>query len=568
MIALKLKATYLILFLVTAPIVVSSCGGGGGGGVPGSASQPAPPPPLPPPPPPPPPTSTVWQQGVYPAASSLENQCEIVRTGLDSEGVRFPDILGSLLIEKFWLRSWTNETYLWNTEVVDRDPAATPAKLAFFDLLKTTGLTDTGRPKDNFHFTQPTAEYLNQKNSAAVASYGASFVTISSTRPRDIRVRYTEPNSPASEIIGGQANFVRGSKIVAVNGIDVINGATTSAEVAALNAGLSPASPGITNTFVVRDPGATADRTFTITSASISPKPVNRTSIIATPTGNVGYILFNTFSPFSSEREIRDAIEILRPQAPTDLVLDLRYNGGGLLAVSSQLSYMIAGPVPTNGKVFERLRFNNGTSGRNPVTGSTNSPTPFYTTGLGFSVPNGMALPSLNLRRVYVLSTARTCSASESVINGLRGAGIEVVLIGGTTCGKPYGFYAASNCGETYFSIQFQGENHLGFGAYSDGFAPNNSTSNIAFKIPGCSVADDFNNELGNSREALLAAALSYRATGTCAPPSSSGETPAQGAPFNPNKPSGSDDILTDPLAVRLPAPGIFETNRDMRMPR
>lgn len=491
----------------------------------------------------------------------------MVRTGSDSEGVRFPDILGSLLTEKFWLRSWTNETYLWNDEVIDRDPGATAGRLDFFALLKTNNLTSTGRPKDNFHFSQPTAEYLNQKNSAAVASYGASFATISSTRPRDIRVRYTEPGSPASEIVGGQAQFVRGSKIVAVNGIDAVNGGTTQAQLDALNAGLVPATPGITTTFVVRDPGATSDRTFTITSAAIAPKPVNRTSTIATPTGNVGYILFNTFSPFSSEREIRDAIESFRTQNLADLVLDLRYNGGGLLAVASQLSYMVAGPATTSGKVFERLRFNASAGTRNPVTGGANNPTPFYATGLGFSVPNGTALPTLNLRRVFVLSTARTCSASEAVVNGLRGAGLEVILIGGTTCGKPYGFYATSNCGETYYSIQFQGVNNLGFGDYADGFAPNNSSSAIALKIPGCVIPDDFDRELGNPSEGLLASALAYRTTGVCAP-AASGDSQAMGQLPLSGARSKTDAAQIDQFELRLPSSNVFETNRDMRMPR
>ena len=58
-----------------------------------------------------------------------------------------------------------------------------------------------------------------------------------------------------------------------------------------------------------------------------------------------------------------------------------------------------------------------------------------------------------------VLTGPDTCSASESVINGLRGVDVEVNLIGGPTCGKPYGFYPQDNCGTTYFAIQFQGVN-------------------------------------------------------------------------------------------------------------
>ena len=100
-----------------------------------------------------------------------------------------------------------------------------------------------------------------------------------------------------------------------------------------MNAALFPSAAGTSTTFVVRDPGATADRTVTLTSINLSPSPVNRTRVIDTPTGKVGYILFNTFSPFESERAIIQAITELRISSVTDLVLDLRYNGGGLLAV-------------------------------------------------------------------------------------------------------------------------------------------------------------------------------------------------------------------------------------------
>jgi hypothetical protein len=57
---------------------------------------------------------------------------------------------------------------------------------------------------------------------------------------------------------------------------------------------------------------------------------------------------------------------------------------------------------------------------------------------------------------VFVLTGGGTCSASEAFMNGLRGVGVEVIQIGSTTCGKPYGFYAQENCGTTYFSIQFR----------------------------------------------------------------------------------------------------------------
>jgi carboxyl-terminal processing protease len=544
----------LCFCVITSSVLVTACGGGGGGS--SNIAQPispAPPPPLPPPPP----SGLTWQSGVFAASGTTKDQCEVVRTGVDSEGRAFPDRLGSLLAEKFWLRSWTNETYLWNDEVIDRDPASIPAKLDYFAALRTLAKTSSNKDKDNFHFSEPTSEYLANRNSAPQASFGVSFAFFLSTRPRDIRVRYTEPNSPAAEIVNGQAKLLRGTRILSVNGVDAINGGTNQADLDILNTGLFPPLAGTTTTLIVRDPGATADRTVTLVSANLSPKPVNRTQILSTPTGSVGYILFNTFSPFASEREIRDAIDTMKTSNVSDLVLDLRYNGGGLLNVAGQLGYMVAGPAATNGKFFESLKFNSLSGNRNPVTGAINTPTAFSSTGLGFSVPNGTPLPTLNLRRVYILSTARTCSASEAVINGLRGIDIEVVLIGGTTCGKPYGFYATSNCGETYYTIQFQGLNSKGFGDYADGFVAANSTAPFGVRVPGCSVSDDFSRELGDPQEGLLAAALSYRATGSCPAP------PSSGAALN-----NANAIEEGDPGLKVPTPSIFEVNRDMTMPR
>jgi carboxyl-terminal processing protease len=119
-------------------------------------------------------------------------------------------------------------------------------------------------------------------------------------------------------------------------------------------------------------------------------------------------------------------------------------------------------------------------------------------------------LPRLALPRAFVLTTGGTCSASEAVINGLRGVGVEVVIIGDTTCGKPYGFSRRDNCGVAYFPIEFQGVNALGFGDYAGGFAPT------------CALPDDFDHALGAPNERLLSAALKYVDTGSCPAPGAS----------------------------------------------
>lgn len=548
----KVRAGLRVLAPLAASVMLMAAGCGSGGGA--TATPP-------PPPPPPPPTGgagPTWTPGVFASASQFKDQCKVVRTGVDIEGNPFPDKSGSTLLENFWLRSWTNETYLWNDEVVDRNPADFNDRLAYFALLKTNAITASGKPKDQFHFSQSTEDFLEAINSAPIATYGATFFAFSATVPRDIRVQYTEPDSPAAEVVSGQPNLIRGTRILEIDGIDLVN-ANTLLEVDMLNKALFPPVAGEVHTFEVRDPGSETTRTITMMSTDLAFKPVNRTAVIDTPSGQTGYILLNTFSPFSSEKDIAEAITAMKSAGVSDLVVDLRYNGGGLLAVASELGYMIAGAAQSNSKAFERLRFNADAGGINPITGGANQPLPFLNTGQGFSLPSGTPLDTLNLSRVFILSTAETCSASEAVINGLRGIDVEVNLIGDTTCGKPFGFFPQDNCGETYFTIQFQGVNDKGFGDFADGFAPANSSAAVAVKIPGCAVADDLSHELGDENEAVLAAALQFRQTGACpAPPTS--QAPSTGITTSA---AGADAIAID----MTPRPEVMKHNLDMRMP-
>jgi hypothetical protein len=231
--------------------------------------------------------------------------------------------------------------------------------------------------------------------------------------------------------------------------------------------------------------------------------------------GTVGYMLFNDHIA-TSEQQLVAAFGQLQAAGVSDLVLDIRYNGGGYLDIASEVAYMIAGPGPTTGQGFEKTVFNDKYPTTDPVTGERLTAIPFHNTSQGFSGPKGQPLPTLNLSRVFVLTSPNTCSASEAIINGLRGVGVQVVQIGTTTCGKPYGFYPADNCSTTYFSIEFQGVNAQGFGDYPDGFSPANTVSSPGVVLPGCSVADDFSHALGDPAEGRLAAALGYRVDQGC----------------------------------------------------
>jgi len=142
----------------------------------------------------------------------------------------------------------------------------------------------------------------------------------------------------------------------------------------------------------------------------------------------------------------------------------------------------------------------------------------------------------------------------------LRGIDVDVVQIGGTTCGKPFGFYPDDNCGQTYFTIQFQGINNKGFGDYPDGFAPANASSVNPVKIPGCAVADDLTRELGDAGEAMLAAALQHRANGSCPtpPPSSIGvaRAPDTGPAIETTGRSDAAEILRNMRDLTMPDRG------------
>ncbi len=515
-----MKSTLILIF---ASFALVACGGGGGGG--GSG----------------------WQQGVFSDAGTYFAQCQVPRTGINpATGQAYPDVSGTTVDENNFLRSYSNNTYLWYNEITDQDPGLFNDPLVYFDELKTTAMTTSGAFKDKFHFTYDSQEWYDLSQGGVSVGYGANWVILEASPPnRDVRIAYTEPNSPATD-----ANVARGTRILAIDGASVADG---DADV--LNAGLFPSENDPTHTFTVQDLGASSSRLITMTSEVITNAMVQNVDVLVRPDGTrVGYMTFN-FHRAPAEEALVDAINLLNTGLGIDdLVLDIRYNGGGFLDIAAQLAYMIAGPVPTAGRTFETLQFNDKHPITNPVTGIPISPTLFHDQTRGFSLPAGQALPTLGLSRVFVLTGSGTCSASEAIMNGLRGVDVEVIQIGSTTCGKPYGFYATDNCGTTYFTIQFRGVNEKDFGDYTDGFSPANTQTAVGTVVPGCSVADDFSKQLGDATEGRLATALSYRDSQACPTASGFGSVPGlskAGAPLGE----------TDGVVYRSP----WDSNRIMR---
>lgn len=419
--------------------------------------------------------------------------CAAPRTGVDSKGQAFPDRQGSLANEKSFLRSWIDEEYLWYREVpTNLNPAAYPTAIDYFNVLKTPLMTASGKPKDDFHFTYSTAEWQSLQSAGVSLGYGITWSRLANSAPRTWYASMVEPGSPAAA-----AGVQRGDRLVMVDNVDFTN-ATGTDNVNRINAGLFPMNQGERHGFTLARRDGT-QYTISVTASNVAATPVQNTSVIDTPTGKVGYMTFNSHNAVA-ERQLVDAFNYLKQQNVSDLVLDMRYNGGGLLYLAGQLGYMIAGPAQSSGKVFERMIRNDKREVLDPV--------PFVSNTLGFPSPNpmpaGQPLPWLGLKRITILSTSGTCSASEAVINGLRGIDVEVNIVGARTCGKPYGFVPKDNCGTTYFAIELQGANHKGFGDYADGFAAT------------CTVPDDLSRPLGDRSEGMLAAALRLRETGQC----------------------------------------------------
>ncbi|CAN5398757.1 S41 family peptidase [soil metagenome] len=542
-----------LLMLCATLFAISGCGGGGGtaGSCNGTAAVCSP-------------STTVTtpaSTAIEPLANSSDvaHQCAVPRpsdTINPDTNLPYGDVQGTLSTEKAWIRAFVNETYLWYTEVPTVNPApyvvgatvpyvnpSTNAQGfiglssnydvvdAYFNSQRTSATTASGKPKDQFHFTYPTTEWQALSTKGSTVGFGFQLAMVSSTGPRKVVVAYTSPATPAAA-----NNLGRGAEIVSVNGVSVATGTDTTT----LNEGLFAPVDGKQYTFVVLDLGAAAARTITMTASNVTSVPVQNARTLPAPNNGVGYIQFNDHIA-TAENQLIAAVNQLKAAnggaGISDLVLDLRYNGGGYLDVASELAYMIAGPTATTGKNFEQLVFND----KNPfgVT-AAQAAVPFHNKTQGFSTTAGQALPHLDLPRVFVVTSSGTCSASEAIINGLRGAGITVIQIGGTTCGKPYGFFPEDNCSTTYFTVQFKGVNNLGFGDYADGFIPGAGAG--ATNLPGCAVADDFTKQLGDPLEGRLAAALMYRNSGVCPPASDASRTAASRA-----------GLSADPALVRSP---------------
>lgn len=238
-----------------------------------------------------------------------------------------------------------------------------------------------------------------------------------------------------------------------------------------------------------------------LTKTEYAENPVHIATTYTSGSHNIGYLMYNGFySTFDTQ--LNDAFGQFASAGVTDLVLDLRYNGGGSVRTATYLASMITGQF--NGQIFAKEQWNN----KLQAYYESNAPDALedlFTNQLS----NGSAINSLNLNKVYVLVSGSTASASELVINCLKPY-INVTVIGDTTTGKNVGsvtlydspdFSANNRSGSHRYAMQpivLRVLNKNNFGDYAAGIEPN------------ASQPEDFGNlgVLGDPTEPLYAAAI------------------------------------------------------------
>ncbi len=256
-------------------------------------------------------------------------------------------------------------------------------------------------------------------------SFGLEFQGVQINNEGDIiiYIKYVVENSPASE-----ANITRGNIITAINGT-ALNTSNYNNNVTNLF------EDTVTLTFATENNGTlTPTDDKSLTARVITENPVHLKKIFDIDGQKVGYLLYNSFSS-SYNDELNDAFAYFKSEHIDQLILDLRLNGGGSVLTSAYLASMI-NATPSTNQDFAQLIFNDKHENEN---GSY----PFFNT-LNVYNANGNKTDEQDINRLntlsqlYVLTSGRTASASEMIINGLR-AYMDVKLIGETTYGKNVG---------------------------------------------------------------------------------------------------------------------------------
>ena len=349
----------------------------------------------------------------------------------------------------------------------------------------------------DFHVLENALQGVAKSNGV---EYGLSYVNSSDEGQANVPifgyVKYIMPNSDASA-----KDIRRGDLFYAVNGVALTSGNyTTLLNNDTYNLNLATFIDGVLT------PNG---RSVSLTRTEFSENPVNTVTTITRGSHTVGYLMYTGFYS-NYDAQLNAAFGELQSANVTDLVLDLRYNGGGSVRTATYLASMITGQF--NGRLFARQQWNAKLQAKYERENAAALQNLFTR-----QLTDGSAINSLRLPRVYILTSGNTASASELVINCLKPY-IEVIQIGTTTVGKNVGsvtlydspdFSAQGRNGSHTYAMQpivIKTVNADNFGDYTNGIEP--STTNILRETVSTL------GTLGDPNEPLLAKALSIIAPG------------------------------------------------------
>jgi C-terminal processing protease CtpA/Prc len=383
------------------------------------------------------------------------------------------------LVMEDWYLKYT-QLKLWVNPELFRTPAA------FLQELVSVVDFVPGDPQQEDRYSYIITEAEEQQIiNAAFVGFGFSFRIVNSDQVQLLQVfgEYAQEteNSPAS-----RAGLKRGQKILEIDGVPVadIIAADPHNPVAAVSRALGPRQVGITR--VLKVDKAAGQVTVTLVKEDLLFNTVPLYKVFDVNGSPVGYFYFRSFAE-PAFTELEAAFGYFIQEGVEDVIVDVRYNGGGLLSVASFLGNLLGGSIES-GQIFSKIVYN--------IKQSHNNETAVF-------AQESQSLS--NLRRLVFITTSNSASASEMVLNAMRSYVAEMAVVGSTSYGKPVGSLGFSICGGLVLRpATFKTVNADDYGDYFDGIAAD------------CVADDDPNFALGDPLEDSLAAALSFIETGSC----------------------------------------------------
>jgi carboxyl-terminal processing protease len=388
-----------------------------------------------------------------------------------------------------FVRNTMSEIYLWYQQLPDVDPARYNSPEDFLEAVRYKELDST------FSYIADRAATEALFSSSQYAGFGFA----SAWTPL-LRVTQVFPDSPAAE-----AGLARGDVILEINGRAILNLLQTG-DIATIYGAPDAGVPGE----LLIERGSERRRVSMVKRAVVIPT-VSNTTVFDVGGRRVGYIFFRNFVEPSFEA-LAAAFTTLNAARANEVVLDLRYNGGGLVDVAQYLASLLGG-TRTAGQVFAEYFHNDKNAFRNHV--------------LRFETQPG----AITLNRLVVITTEGSASASELVINSLRPF-IPVVIVGDRTYGKPVGQYAIPFCDKILAPVSFQLRNANGEGDFFGGLPAD------------CAAPDDIDHPIGDPMEGSLREALTVISTGACSATATTTARPQRAREPAAPRPTGWDSIL------------------------